>query len=72
MRSFFTLMCNINGLKIKKRQILDLSKLKEFADDNLEFDENGTKFSITLLEKENLLVMSNLSFFHIVFKTLVH
>ena len=65
-------MCNINGLKIKKRQILDLSKLKEFADDNLEFDENGTKFSITLLEKENLLVMSNLSFFHIVFKTLVH
>ena len=24
-----------------KRQILDLSKLKEFADDNFKFDENG-------------------------------
>ena len=24
-----------------KRQILDSSKLKEFADDNFEFDENG-------------------------------
>ena len=28
-----------------KRQILDSSKLKEFADDNFEFDENGRKFS---------------------------
>ena len=28
-----------------KRQILDYSKLKEFADDNFEFDENGRKFS---------------------------
>ena len=28
-----------------KRQILDYSKLKDFADDNFEFDENGTKFS---------------------------
>ena len=28
-----------------KRQILDSSKLKEFADDNFEFDENGIKFS---------------------------
>ena len=28
-----------------KRQILDSSKLKEFADDNSEFDENGRKFS---------------------------
>ena len=27
-----------------KRQILDLSKLKEFADDNFKFDENGRKF----------------------------
>ena len=24
-----------------KRQILDSSKLKEFADDNVKFDENG-------------------------------
>ena len=28
-----------------KRQILDSSKLKEFADDNFKFDENGSKFS---------------------------
>ena len=27
-----------------KRQILDSSKLKEFADDNFRFDENGRKF----------------------------
>ena len=26
-------------------KILDWSKLKEFADDNFEFDENGGKFS---------------------------
>ena len=28
-----------------KGQILDTSKLKEFADDNLRFDENGNEFS---------------------------
>ena len=28
-----------------KRQILDYSNAKEFADDNFEFDENGIKFS---------------------------
>ena len=28
-----------------KRQILDSPKLKEFADDNFKFDENGRKFS---------------------------
>ena len=27
-----------------KRQILDSSKLKELADDNFKFDENGRKF----------------------------
>ena len=39
-----------NGLTSKlssfpKRQILDSSKLKEFADDNFEFNENCGKFS---------------------------
>ena len=29
----------------QKRQILDLSKLKEFADDNFKLDENGRKLS---------------------------
>ena len=33
------------GQPFPKRQILDSSKLKEFADDNFEFDENGRKFS---------------------------
>ena len=28
-----------------KRQVLDSSKLKEFADDNFRFDETGRKFS---------------------------
>ena len=28
-----------------KRQILDSSKLKEFADDNFKFDENGRKLA---------------------------
>ena len=28
-----------------RRKILDCSKLKEFADDNLKVDENGRKFS---------------------------
>ena len=28
-----------------KQQILDSSKLKEFADDNFKFDENGRKFA---------------------------
>ena len=28
-----------------KRQIMDPSKLKEFADDNSKFDENGKKLS---------------------------
>ena len=29
-----------------RRQILDFSKLKEFADNNFRFDENGRKLSI--------------------------
>ena len=32
-------------LPFPKRQILDSSKLKEFADDNFKFDGNGRKFS---------------------------
>ena len=49
-------------------------KLKEFADNNFKFDENGRKLSIqveTLWEKEKLLVMNNFSFSHSVFKRLV-
>ena len=32
-------------LPFPKQQILDSAKLKEFADDNFKFDENGRKFS---------------------------
>ena len=32
-------------LPITRRQILDSSKLKEFADDHFKFDENGRKLS---------------------------
>ena len=43
-------MNNTNGFpgfnySFPKRQILDSSNLKEFADDNFNFDENGRKFS---------------------------
>ena len=53
---------------------LDSSKLKEFADDNFKFDENGRKFSKRLentVGKEKLPVMSNFSFSYSVFKRLV-
>ena len=32
------------SLPFPKQQIVDSSKLKEFADNNFEFDENGRKF----------------------------
>ena len=31
--------------RFPRRQILDSSNLKEFADDNFKFDENGRRFS---------------------------
>ena len=39
-----SLMVN-TGYPITRRQILDSTKLKEFADDNFKFDENGKKLS---------------------------
>ena len=36
---------SIKSFNPPKRQILDRSKLKEFADDNFKFDGNGRKFS---------------------------
>ena len=35
----------MNALPITRRQILDSSKLKEFADVNFKFNENGRKLS---------------------------
>ena len=37
--------CRLQTLLIPKQQILDASKLKQFADDNSKVDENGRKFS---------------------------
>ena len=58
-----------------KRQILNSSKLKEYDDNNFELDENDRKSSQkwwkALWEKEKLLVTSNFSFSHSVFKRLV-
>ena len=60
--------------KVSQTQMLDSPKLKELADDNFKFDENGRK-SIQMggkqWEKEKLLVMSNFSFSHDVFKSFV-
>ena len=46
-----------------------------FEDDNFKFDKNGKKFSKTVRKhcgkKEKLLIMSNFSFSHSVFKRLV-
>ena len=39
------LSCGKQYYPITRRQILDFSKLKEFADDNFKFDENGRKLS---------------------------
>ena len=36
---------DINSLTLSKRQILDSSELREVADDNFKFDENGRKLS---------------------------
>ena len=45
---------------------LNTSKLKEFADDNFKFHENGRKFSKRVentVKKEKLVDTSNFSFF---------
>ena len=39
------MLCEKGALPITRWQILDWSKLKEFADDNFKFDENGRKVS---------------------------
>ena len=54
-----------------KRQISDSFKLKEFADDNFEFVENGKNGQKTAWERQKLLVTSNFSFSCSVFKSLV-
>ena len=36
---------SIRRARVPNSKLLDSSKLKEFADDNFKFDENGRKFS---------------------------
>ena len=60
---------------LPKQQILDSSELKEFSGKSFKFDEHNRKFfklvEKKLWEKETLLVRSNFSFSHSVFKGLV-
>ena len=53
---------------------LDSSKLKEFADDNLKFDDNERKLSKQVentVGKGEIACYDNFSFYHSVFKRLV-
>ena len=64
----------VTTFPFSKQQISGSPKLKEFADDNIEFEENGGKVSKqkeNAVGKEKLLIMSNFSFSHSVFKRLV-
>ena len=65
----------LNTQPFPERQILHSSKLKEFADDNSEFDENGRKFSIWVKKlcgkRRNCSLKAISPFPHSVFKRLV-
>ena len=41
----YWLRVSVEDSTLPKRQILESSKLKEFADDNFKIDENGRRFS---------------------------
>ena len=63
---------SLNSLPDDK--FLDWSKLKEFADNNFKFYENGSKLSKRVentVEKEKLVVTSNFSISHSVLKKVV-
>ena len=69
-------LVNIFSKPFPKRRILDPSKLKEFADNNFKFDENGNKFSKWLentVGKGEIARYEKFLFFfsHCVFKRLV-
>ena len=61
-------------MPLPKRQILDSSKLKKFADDNFKFDENGRNFSKTVENTTGngeIARYEQFSFSHSVFKNYV-
>ena len=68
-------LCHLVTIKpFSKRQILDSSKMKRFADNNIEFDENGRKLSKWVentVGKGEIARMSNFSFSRSVFKRLL-
>ena len=71
---FFFLQCFQKGLPITRRQILDSSKLEEFADDNFKFGENGRKLSKQVentVEKGEIARYEQFLLSHSVFKRLV-
>ena len=45
----FVCECTIKINSFPNDKILDLPELKEFADDNFQFDENDVKFSKTMV-----------------------
>ena len=68
------LVTSIPSSPFPKRQILDSFKLKEFADDNFKFDENGRKLSKpveNIVGKGETACYEQISPFHSVFKRLV-
>ena len=69
--SYLVLINKVLDLPFPKGHILDSSKLKEFADANFKFDENGITFSKWVentVVKGELIVTSNFSISHFVFK----
>ena len=53
-------------LPLSQTKILDFSKLKEFADDNVKFDKNGIKFSKrieNIVDKEEIAHWEQFLFF---------
>ena len=72
MTSFFSFSQSF--LTLYQTTNFRLFQTERVADDNFKLDDNGSKFSKrveTLWEQEKLLVMSNFSFSHNVFKRLV-
>ena len=72
---YFVIFITVMAIQpFPKQQILDSSKLKDFADENLKFDENGRKFSKTVentVGKGEIACYEHFSFSQSVFTRLV-
>ena len=70
----FSVTFIMSSLTLSKTTILDSSKLKEFAEDNFKFDENGRNFSKrvdNIVGKGEIARYEQFLFSHSVFKSLV-